>query len=176
MRALVVVESMYGNTARIAAQVRDGLAETWDADLCSVDDRLPRALSEYGLLVLGGPTHAFSMSTAPSREEALKRVEGAGEAGLGIREWLPQLGTDFTGQIAVFDTRMARFGGSAARSMARHLRREGRKVIARRSFRVDSQRGPLREGEAYRARTWGSELAVVARRARAHRPDLPWPR
>ena len=167
MRALVVYESMYGNTALVAERIRDGLAESWEVDLRSVDDETPLDLSRYALVVIGGPTHAFGMSTAQSRQEALKRVGEAGATRQGIREWIPRLGTDFTGDVAVFDTRAGRWGlaGSAARKASRRLRREGYRPMALRSFAVSGTTGPMREGELYLARSWGSELAVRARSA-----------
>lgn len=166
MRALVVYESMYGNTAAVAERIRDGLAESWEVDLCGVDEHPPLDLSQYGLVVVGGPTHAFGMSTAPSREEAVKNAAASTASRIGVREWLPRLAGAYDGQIAVFDTRMGRYAGSAAKAITRYLRRAGRRPLARRSFRVAGQRGPLREGEAYQARTWGSELAVLARAGR----------
>lgn len=167
MRALVLYESMFGNTRLIAEQIRDGLAETWDTDLRSVDDPGPVDLARYGLVVIGGPTHAFTMSTSRSRAQA-RRPDGGvdpNDPGSGVRDWIPRLGRRYSGRIAVFDTRVGRipWAGSASRSIRRQLRRLGHRVVARRSFVVVSKRGPLREGDLYTARVWGSELAVGAR-------------
>ena len=70
MNALVVYESLYGNTARIAEAIGSGLA---GAGLVvtvaglgsgSVDGT---AIEEADLLVVGGPTHAHVLSSASSR-------------------------------------------------------------------------------------------------------------
>lgn len=60
MRAFVVYESLFGNTARIAQAVVDGLTEHLDVEHHDVaEGQLPNGVD---LLVMGGPTHAFSMS------------------------------------------------------------------------------------------------------------------
>ena len=166
MRALVVYESIYGNTRLIAEQIRDGLAETWDTDLRSVDDPLPVNLADYGLLVIGGPTHAWGMSTPQSRAQVGGRAGDPDARGTGVREWIERLGSSYDGRIVVFDTRIGRipWAGAASRAIRRRLRRLGYRPIARRSFVVISKRGPLRDGQLDLARVWGSELTVLTRR------------
>jgi len=165
MRALVVYESIYGNTRLVAERIREGLAETWDTDLRSVDDPSPVNLADYGLLVIGGPTHAFGLSTPRSRAEARGRGDDETAQGTGVREWIERVGSSYQGRIVVFDTRVGRipWAGSASRSLRRRLRRLGYRGVMRRSFVVVSKRGPVRGGDLYVARVWGSELAVCTR-------------
>ena len=53
MRALVVFESMFGNTQTIAQAVADGLSQTVDVDVVEVDDA-PTRFEGFDLLVVGG--------------------------------------------------------------------------------------------------------------------------
>ena len=166
MRALVVHESMYGNTRRIAESIAAGIAETMPVDVIRTSERSPAVLSEYALVVLGGPTHAFGMSTPESRAEPAKRHDAPPADTVGVREWLPNL-HDFQGGVAVFDTRMGPrvAPGAASRAMARALRRWGIRPLGRRSFLVQHMEGPLKDGELALARTWGAELAIRSRNA-----------
>jgi hypothetical protein len=171
VRALVVYESTFGNTRRVAESIRDGLAETVGVDIRSVDDTTPVVLADYGLIVVGGPTHAYGMSTSVSRAQARDGQPGHADAVGGIDQWLPRLGPEYAGMIAAFDTRYGRhrsWPGSASRAIRQQLRRAGLTLLDRHSFLVSTATGPLRDGELYQARIWGTGLAVRVR-SRAHR-------
>jgi hypothetical protein len=166
--ALVVYESMYGNTERIAQAVAEGLRDHVDVIVCEVGvapDRLP----DIELLVVGGPTHAFGMSRASTREDAARRAARPVLSGLrGLREWTEALATPPTPvALATFDTKVARprLPGSAAHGVARRLRRLGmRPVCAPMTFLVQDSEGPLSDGELDRARAWGQSVAREWRR------------
>jgi flavodoxin len=62
MKALVVYESMFGNTEEIAHAIADGLGESVEVQLAEVADAPVEPNPDVALIVVGGPTHAFSMS------------------------------------------------------------------------------------------------------------------
>ncbi|MEV4471935.1 flavodoxin domain-containing protein [Nonomuraea sp. NPDC049504] len=165
MDALVIYESMYGNTKKIAEAVAEGLATRMRAEVVEVGSAPPQIGKEIALLVVGGPTHAFSMSRASTRQSAAQQAAGPlVSQGGGVREWLATLGTSSAGLgSAAFDTRAAkpRLPGSAAHAVARRLRRLGIGSVApAESFYVTDTQGPLVEGELERARQWGESLAA----------------
>src|SRR3954470_24098776 len=67
MRSLVVYESWFGNTRRIAEEIAAGLAHEGQVDLVTVDDPLP-PLEDVDLLIVGAPTHIHGLSSKRSRE------------------------------------------------------------------------------------------------------------
>ena len=162
MRSLVVYESWFGNTRRIAEEIAAALAHQGQVDLVTVDEPLP-PLEEVDLLVVGAPTHIHGLSSERSREGAL--TQGAhGEPGIGVRGWIDALPDGFGGpRAAAFDTRANKpvlLVGSAARGIARRLRDHGyRLAIEPQSFFVKGTPGPLEEGELDRASAWGRTLA-----------------
>jgi len=161
MHALVVYESMFGNTESIARSVAEGLSGEFDVTLAEVRT-MPRP-SGADLLVVGGPTHAFGMTRPATRQDAVRQGAG-GDAGTGIREWLdgaPQLSGV---AAATFDTKVNKpLVGSAAHKAYRRLRRLGcRMIVPAESFHVSGTPGPLDEGEQERARRWGATLAKAA--------------
>src|SRR5215204_3827295 len=104
-RALVVYESMFGNTRVVAAAVADVLADRYEVQMLDVA-AAPTTIEDVDLLVVGAPTHAFGMSRAGTREGA--RDKGA-TAGIerGVREWLADLSiASVPGRAAVFDTKI----------------------------------------------------------------------
>jgi flavodoxin len=163
MKALVVYESMFGNTEQIAHAVADGLRESVDVQLAEVADA--PAEPEVALIVAGGPTHAFSMSRENTRADAISKGASEGEQEFGLREWLSALPSgQHTEKMATFDTKvksMRHLPGSAAKSAAKAARRHGYESVSKaESFYVDDVYGPLLDGEVDRAREWGRQLAT----------------
>ena len=159
--ALVIVESHFGNTRTIARAVAAGLADAgMRASVLDVD-RAGAPPADLDLLVVGAPTHNRGLPTAGSRAAARKQGATTAAGGGGVREWLASASTPARPRVAVFDTVTARnwLSGSAARAIAKTLRRAGRGEPAVRSFVVDSSRGPLADGEEEAARAWGREWA-----------------
>lgn len=175
MRASVVFESMFGNTEQVADAVCEGLREQGvEVTRCRAGDAGDHELAQ-DLLVLGAPTHTFTLSRPATRAEAVSQGAEAAAATTGVREWLdaldlapssPGAAPEVPGAVAVFDTRATKvrhLPGSAAHRTARLLRRRGLDVGEVASFYVTDVRGPLTEGELSRARSWGRHLAVTTR-------------
>jgi flavodoxin len=175
MKALVVFESMFGNSERVARAIAAGLeAHTEVVVTDAAIPSRPDLPADIDLLVVGGPTHAFSMTRPSTREDAVRQGAGQGRADRGLREWLEGLGPDLAQlPAATFDTRVSRarrLPGSAARSAARVLRhRSAHLVVKPESFFVDDVSGPLGADEIDRAEQWGRKLAaLVQEENRAH--------
>ncbi len=174
MRALVVYESMYGNTRAIAEAIADGLGTAAVATARRVGTVEPEQLHGLDLLVLGGPTHAWTMSRPKSRaaaaQAAAKPASGLAvepdATGPGLREWLADSGQSREAhtRVACFDTRMRAplgLSGSAGRAMARRLRRAGWPVQAAVEGFIVTKQNRLVDGELARAHAWGEHLAAA---------------
>jgi flavorubredoxin len=166
MRALVVYESMFGNTRAVAGAIAEGLSQHVRTDLVEVGAAPHEPDIRVDLLVVGGPTHAFGMSRPTTRADAATKTGGSlVSSGIGMREWVEQLppATQATA-VATFDTRVRkpRVPGSAARAALKQLRSHGYRVAAPAvTFWVDGTTGPLVAGELDRARAWGDALAAA---------------
>lgn len=169
MRALVVYESMFGNTQRVAQAIADGIATKLPVRMIEVGDAPEDVGGDVDLLVVGGPTHVHGMSSASTRRSAAERAEGTlVSQRIGVREWLDHAKAQvFDIPAAAFDTRingMAIFTGSAAKGYARGLRSAGFRVDwPPRSFLVSSRAAPgedaLLAGQLDEARAWGEAIA-----------------
>lgn len=166
MKALIVYESMFGNTEHVARAVAEGLALHMEVELVEAG-RAPAPLSSLvDLVVVGGPTHAFSMTRQKTREDAVAQGATAPAEASGIREWIDHLKSGpHSERVATFDTRVAKvrhMPGSAAKAAAKGLRRHGYGVFLKpESFWVEDVAGPLLDGELERARAWGEGLAAA---------------
>jgi len=176
MRAVVVYESMFGNTRRVAEGIVHALADSMETRLLRADLVVADDLRGIDLLVVGAPTHAWSMPRPNTRKGALNNVRRPGsdlslephaDSLPGVREWLDTL-EEVHALAAVFDTRFSApvvFTGRAAKGISSALQQRGLVMVsASESFRVDRQ-NHLLPGEVERASTWGRRLGeeVVAR-------------
>ncbi len=163
MRALVVVESSFGNTFAIAGAIAEGLGRFMTVDSCDIGDAPGTIEDGVDLVVVGGPTHAFGMSRPGTRQDAARQAGHSTAAKIGVREWLASGPTGIR-RVAAFDTRINKrwVPGSAAHGIARRLRKLGATLVADpESFRVVGTPGPLAAGELDRARHWGEQLATT---------------
>ena len=186
MRAVVVYESMFGNTHAIADAVGKGLEPVADVVVVPVVEAGRERLGDADLLVVGGPTHFHGMSRPRTRKWAAGTarkpkkdlVLDRDAPGPGVRDWLRSLGHGHT-KCAAFDTRFkgpAGLRGKASRPISRTLRRHGFEVVAKPESFFVTLENHLVPGEEARAREWGKQLAarvvsnVVAHADRPRRP------
>ncbi len=178
MRVVIVYESLFGNTRRVAEAIGAGVREARpDAEVdCVRVDKVDRErVGSADLLIVGGPTHMRGMPSGPSRKIGLQSEKKHAEAeperprheaeegaeGPGLRDWFHELlqARDDV-PAAAFDTRGDfRFAGGAAPAIARRLRLHGYRLVAEpEGFITEDAEGPLREGELDRAKAWGTAL------------------
>lgn len=161
MRALVVYESLWGNTEKVARAIGARLAVNADVEVLD-SDAAPTSIDGYDLLAVGGPTHAFSMTRASTRADAVKSHSAPHEPVRGIREWLDQVERPSTEIPAfAFDTRVdkPRLPGSAAKAARHELRSLGFATqVKQQTFHVHGYEGPLVDGELERAAEWAGDV------------------
>ncbi len=165
--ALVVFESMFGNSEQVARAVAEGLEEKGVRTHVAEVSGAPAEISDsIELLVVGAPTHAFSLSRQSTRSDAARQGADGDRVAIGLREWLASAYHEGLQplHVAVFDTRAnkARWLPAAGHKAARLARdRQFTLVDTPVAFLVGDVHGPLLEGELERARAWGRSLSAV---------------
>ncbi len=160
LRALVAYESLFGNTERVARAVAAGLRlEGLDTTVVNVAHSGAVDLTDVDLLVVGAPTHAFSLSRPATRYDAVRQGGRDVAEGVGMREWLRTLdSSDRRRLVATFDTRMTKvryLPACAARRAARELAEHGHTMVSvPMGFLVKDVSGPLESREVDRAIAW----------------------
>ena len=148
VKALVVYDSMYGNTEKVAKALAAGLESGGvDVDVVKVDAVKFDELGEVDLLCVGSPVHGWNASK-PVNEflEHLKIVEG------------------LSGKKAfAFDTKMkSRLAGSAGGKIERKLKDLGLTIAKpSESAIVKGREGPLEESAEGTFKQIGVELAKM---------------
>ena len=173
MRALVVYESMYGNTREIAGNIADGLRADYEVTLVPVAEATTELVAGADLLVAGAPTHMHGLPSVATRRMAARAAAQDGSAlrmdpdagDPGLPEWLNDLGHR-DGLAAAFDTRIKGapvISGRASRAIARLLKRHGYRLVAAPESFLVSWETTLLDGEAGRARRWGMTLGTASK-------------
>jgi len=161
MKAVVVYESLWGNTAAIAKAIAEGLGP--EARALSTAEATPEALQGIDLIVGGSPLFAFRLPTDEMRENIRSKANTFPTppdlSAPSMRDWLDSVPAG-QGRCAGFETRIWWSPGSSARAIRKRLEKAGYTAIARpKGFRVTGMTGPLKAGEIERARKWGARLA-----------------
>lgn len=150
MKTLVVYDSVFGNTAKIAAQI----AQALDSEAVQLDRVNKSLLADVELLVVGSPTRAFKPTS-------------------NMIAWIQGLTSNqlWQAKVATFDTRidtrktkniMLRFVdlmGYAAPWLGKNLAAKGFAIVKPgEGFYVEASEGPLKTGELERAAAWATSL------------------
>ena len=146
MKALIVYDSVYGNTEKIARAIGEAITPAGEVKVLRAGEANPSELASIDLLVVGSPTHGGRPT--PAVQDLLNKV--AQESLGGIK-------------VAAFDTRatskFAKIFGNAAGRIGRHLTRKGGVLVASpEGFFVTGTKGPLKEGELERAAAWAKGM------------------
>jgi len=161
MKAVVVYESIFGNTAAVARAVAAGLGP--ESRAVTTDEATPDVMATADLVVVGAPVIAFNLASDKARE-SIARSEHDGPtppdtAHPSIRTWLAGV-PEGCGIAATFETRLWWSLRGATGSIESGLRKAGYRTIGKaEKFIVEGKYGPLREGELDRAKAWGETLA-----------------
>lgn len=155
MKALVVYDSFFGNTEKIAKAVSDALGKKGEMRAVRVGEVTPKDMADLNVLVVGSPTRAFSAS--PAIKSFLKNLPAKSLCGV---------------RVAAFDTRLpinektpgilrflADIFGYADKPMLEVLvKKGGEAAVESRGFLVNDSEGPLADGELESAAAWAGKI------------------
>jgi hypothetical protein len=165
MKAVVVYESLWGNTAAIARAIAEGIGH--GARALSTAEASAGELANADLVVAGAPVMGFRLPTDSMRETLGRTPDRTPRppdlSHPSMRSWLDILPAGH-GYSAAFETRFWWSPGGSTSAITRGLERAGyRQLLKPQRFIVLATHGPLRPGEPQRAREWGTRLARAMR-------------
>jgi flavorubredoxin len=161
MKAVVVYESHWGNTAAVARAIAEGIGP--ETRVLSTAEATGAVMAGVDLIVAGSPLLGFSLPTEAMLQgmasNAAKDPTPPDLTHPSMRAWLESL-PQGNGRAAAFETRIWWSPGSAAKAILKRLEALGYRPMGKgERFIVEGKYGPLRAGELERARAWGAELA-----------------
>ena len=141
MKALVIYDSNFGNTKRIAETIAEKLGE--GVRVLQVSDFSKKEIEGNELLVVGSPVNGWRPT-----EKINKFLEGFSNGQLeGIK-------------AAAFDTKFKNpIAGNASKRISKSLKEAGAEIVAKpQSFFVKGSKGPLTDGEIEKAAKWAASI------------------
>lgn len=166
MTTLVVYDSAFGNTERIAREIGKGLATGQDeVPVRHAADVTPDDLRGVTLLVVGSPTQRMNFTEGLG--EFLARIPARGLAGVRVAAFDTRISNEDMQDLVqsrvtrfVVRTFLHRF---AATPIAAELKKKGGTPVGEpEGYFVTDTEGPLKDGELERAFAWGEQLAALS--------------
>jgi flavodoxin len=163
VKAMIVYDSLYGNTERIAQAIGHALGSREEVEIRRVSDVKPEQLAGLELLIVGSPTQRFRPTAAINN--LLKSIPKNGMRGVKVAAFDTRLAVsdiEKTPVLAYFVRLFGRSAYAAKPISGRLTKRGGELIIPPEGFFVHGMQGPLQEGELERAADWAKQ--IVARR------------
>lgn len=159
MKCLVIYDSMYGNTEKIAFAIGNALGTIYEVGVKLAQNISSTDTKDLDLLIVGSPTQSFR----PTQQISilLKQLPDGGLKNVMVASFDTRIRiTDVNSAILTF---MVNIFGYAAQPIANGLKRKGGKLVAApEGFYVEDKEGPLFIGELERAKSWAKQFAVNA--------------
>lgn len=156
MGIMIVYDSFFGNTEKIAQAISDSLSSEENVRIYRVSDIKPEQLLGLRLLIVGSPTRAFKPTKAIL--DLLDKIPSKGLEGVKVAAFDTRI-SSVDANSRIFNVLEKRFG-YAAKPIADKLKKKGGSlIITPEGFFIKESEGPLKDGELERAREW-AKLAM----------------
>ncbi len=156
MNTLIIYDSVFGNTEKIARGMGEALAALGTARVVKVDEATAEQLAGVELVLVGSPTRRFRPTPAMAAFLSglpAGRLKGIKAAAFDTRIVVADMNSRF---LSV----MVRLFGYAAAPLAKRLAQKGATlVMPPEGFYVAASEGPLKDGELERAAEWARRAA-----------------
>ena len=156
MEALLIYDSVYGNTERVAQAIGNVLSAQTKVRVLRVSDFKPADLANLNLLIIGSPTQQFRAS--PAIKKFISGIRKGELNGVQVTAFDTRLGMDDMPSRIL--PPFVKIFGYAAKPITNALVSKGGKLIASpEGFFVKGMEGPLKDGELERAECWAGQIA-----------------
>jgi flavodoxin I len=158
MKAVVIYDSAFGNTAQIAQAIGNALGSQAEVTVRQVSGVRPEQLTNVNLVIVGSPTQGFRPTAAVT--DFLRETLAIGLKGVKVAAFDTRIATsDIKSSILRF---VVKLGGYAAKPIADRLKQSGGELIMPpEGFYVEGKEGPLKEGELERAADWAKQMVAM---------------
>lgn len=155
MKSIVIYDSMYGNTEKIAQAIGKALQAKGTARVISIKEATVNDVNGIDLLLVGSPTQAFNM--LPAVKSWLKSLPKGSLSGIKVAAFDTRM--DVKKVNNKFLTFMESFSGYAAEKIGKQLvNKGGSQIVKPEGFFVDGSEGPITTGELERSEAWARKL------------------
>ena len=158
MKALIVYDSVFGNTEKVAQSIGKAIGSQGQVETLPVSQVTLDQLRGLEILIVGSPTRSFRPT--PAISQFLKALPKNHLAGINVATFDTRI------WLNTIDSAAFRFlvdkGGYAANTMAKALTKKGgNPIVPPEGFLVTGEQGPLKGGELERAAKWAGQMQLA---------------
>jgi len=159
MKAMVIYDSVFGNTEKIAKIIGKALGPPEEVKVMRITDVNPNQLTGLEILIVGSPTRQFKAT--PAINSFLTKIPSGALNGVNVAAFDTRMSIiDVNSRILTFFVKI--FGYAAEPIAAKLLKKQGRQIVPPEGFIVIDSKGPLKEGEIERAVSWVNQIKKVS--------------
>lgn len=152
MKAMIVYDSFFGNTEKIAKAIGAALAEKGEVFTARVSEVSPDQVQGVDLLLVGSPTRAFKQSEGTTA--FLDKIPAVTLRGVKVAAFDTRMPPDVT-KSGVYTLFAGIFSYAASKIADKLKKKGGVLIVPPEGFTVLGSEGPLKDGELERAAEWG---------------------
>jgi len=155
VQALVIYDSVFGNTEKIAQSIATGLRTAHETQCLRAGSVSVVQITSVDIIVMGSPTRSFRAT--PATHSVLDSIPSAALQGKKVAAFDTRL--LMTGVKGLLFRKIIDKGGYAAPIIASEMQsKAGTLSLPAEGFFVKGEEGPLVDGELERASDWGRKL------------------
>ncbi len=158
MKVLVIYDSVFGNTEKIAQAVGHGFGSQAEVTVLQVGAVTPAHLRNINLLVVGSPTRAFRPT--PAMKKWIATIPKQGLAGMKVAAFDTRISVDDVESV-ILPPMIHLFGYAAQPILDSLVKKGGERASDAEGFFVNGTEGPLKDGELDRATAWGQAMTML---------------
>lgn len=152
MKTVIIYDSVYGNTGKIAEEVARVRGQ--EAKLIHITDARKEDIEEFELIIIGTPTHGGRATAAV--QAFLKKIPSGAWEGKKVAVFstgMPAGSVNFLLKLVI-----KLLGYAASPTLAGILKNGAFRAAEPVDFMVKEKQGPLLEGELQRAGQWAESI------------------
>jgi flavodoxin len=158
MNIMIVYDSIFGNTEKIAHAMSKAIASRENVGAIRVSNIKQEQLSGLDVLIVGSPTRAFRPTK--NINIFLKRIPNNSLKGVRVAAFDTRISTnDIQSSVLSF---LIKLFGYAAKPIAHKLKKKGGNLVVEpEGFIVKGAEGPLKDDEIERAADWVKHIIKI---------------
>ena len=159
MKAMVVYDSAFGNTEKVAQAIGQALGSQGDIEVVRVGNVKPEQMAGLTLLIVGSPTQKFRpLGTITG---FLKGIPDGKLKGVKVAAFDTRATEGAIEKVRILAFFVKIFGYAAKPIADRLVKKGGDPAVPPEGFYVADTEGPLLEGELERAADWARRIVAT---------------
>jgi len=158
MKVVIIYDSLFGNTKKIAESIKSGFGDEFDTKIIHAKEAKSTDVENIDLLIIGSPTHAGSFTKAIKK--FISSLSNSALENIKVCTFDTSIPSEGQGAFGKFIIKVFK---NASPRLMKALVNKGGQEVSKEIFWVLDSEGPLMDGESVRAEKWTEEICETVR-------------